>query len=348
MKSITELDKNFALKQYTARQNTTVYNVLEKPFSLHGLIPPQNSEDVFRRMPKDRAAAVSKAVTLLHAHCAGGRVRFRTDSSYIAILAQLGEKEVMPFFALTGSTGFDLHSGLKHISTFRPDANHLDELFGEQEVAGGTMQDYTLSFPLYSGVRQVQVILDADARLEAATPYAVQKPVVFYGSSITQGGCASRPGTSYSAILSRRMDFEYVNLGFSGSALGEPAMAEYIAELDMSAFVLDYDHNAPNAEHLERTHEPLFQKVRAAHPEIPILCLNKPFFQGEPDRDAIIQRTVDNARRQGDKNAYFLNIDQWLKDAGIQHEATVDRCHPNDLGFYYMAQAVEELLKTVL
>ncbi len=348
MKTIAEIDKNFALKEYAVPENSAVYNVLEEPFSLHGLIPPQCSDDVFRRMPKDRAEAVSEAVTALHTHCAGGRVRFRTDSPYIAIVATLGEVGKMPHFALTGSAGFDLYSGLEHIASFQPRFDITDSLFGAAERCGNQLREYTLNFPLYSEVRDVRIILNKDAALLAAEPYAIQKPVVFYGSSITQGGCASRPGNCYSAILSRRMNFEHINLGFSGSAQGEPAMAEHIAGMEMSAFIYDYDYNAPTDEHYEKTYGPFFQRIRSAHPELPVICLNRPFPEAVARRNDIIKTTVDRAREQGDKHVYFLDVNQWLKDRGIENEGSVDRCHPNDLGFYYMAQAVQELLKTVL
>ncbi len=343
--NIQQFDKNFALKKYTARENTEGYNVLSEPFSLHGLLPPRHPEDVFRRMPEQTANSVSEAVAFLHTNCAGGRVRFCTNSAYIAVLAKMGEIGKMPHFALTGSAGFDLYCGASHIASFQPSFDITDELFGEVTDCGGEMREYTLNFPLYSQVRELYIILERDAQVMPPKPYTIAKPVVFYGSSVTQGGCASRPGTCYSAVLSRRMDFEHMNLGFSGSAMGEPEMADYIAGLEMSAFIYDYDYNAPDAEHLEKTHERFFQTIRRAHPDIPIVCLNRPFFLAEAQRTAIIRRTVENAQSTGDKNVYFLDIYQWLRQQGVENEATVDRCHPNDLGFYYMAQAVEEVLR---
>ena len=121
--------------------------------------------------------------------------------------------------------------------------------------------------------------------------------MVFYGHSITQGACATRPGNAYPSILSRKYGFDFINLGFSGSAKGEDAMAEYIASLDMGAFVYDYDHNAPNAEQLLKTHEKMFKTIRKAHPSMPIVIMstttNEPFINEVALRRAVIYKTYD-------------------------------------------------------
>ena len=112
-------------------------------------------------------------------------------------------------------------------------------------------------------LEDVLIELEDDAKLETPTPYTLERPMVFYGSSITEGGCATRPANAYTALLSRWLDADYINLGFSGSAKGEMEIANYIAGLDMSVFILDYDHNAPTIEHLAETHEPFFKMIRS-------------------------------------------------------------------------------------
>ena len=107
----------------------------------------------------------------------------------------------------------------------------------------------------------MEVGIDDDAEFLAAPAQKYEKPVCFYGSSITQGGCASKPGNSYNAMLARWLDFPQVNLGFSGNGKGEDTMAEYIASLDMSAFVYDYDYNAPTTEHYEATHDRFYRII---------------------------------------------------------------------------------------
>ncbi|MBR6916255.1 MAG: hypothetical protein IKN36_07835, partial [Clostridia bacterium] len=176
------------------------------------------------------------------------------------------------------------------------------------------------------------------------------KPVLFYGSSITQGACASRPGLSYPAILGRRLDFEVINLGFSGSARGERVVAELIASLPLSAFVFDYDHNAESAEELERTHEPFFKIVREAQPSLPIIMISK--ADGLSGREQtlkrrdVIKKNYESALARGDRNVWF--IDGTLIYGDDAENCTVDNAHPNDIGFRHMVDAIYPVLKEAL
>ena len=136
------------------------------------------------------------------------------------------------------------------MKTFVPKVKIADGYESVIDLGETKMRQITINFPLYSAVSSLEIGLQETAVVESPTPYRVETPVVFYGSSITQGGCASRPGNCYTAVLSRRLDFDHVNLGFSGSGKAEQEMADYIAGLDMSVFVYDYDHNAPNLAHL--------------------------------------------------------------------------------------------------
>ncbi len=193
--------------------------------------------------------------------------------------------------------------------------------------------------------------MEEDARVEAPTPYELGRPMVFYGSSITEGGCASRAANAYSALLSKWLDADYMNLGFSGSAKGEPELAAYIAGLEMSVFVYDYDHNAPDPEHLEKTHEPFFRTIRQAQPELPVLFLTKPDFDLDPAaamlRRSIILRTCENARASGDQNVYFIDGETYFGSKD-REACTVDGCHPNDLGFMRMAETIYPVLQNIL
>ena len=195
---------------------------------------------------------------------------------------------------------------------------------------------------LYIGLRK-------DAYLGEPAPYLHKTPVVYYGSSITQGGCASRPGLSYQSILSRKLDTEYVNLGFSGSCKAEDAMIRYLCEQEMSVFVYDYDHNAPTPEYLAETHEKLYKALRFTKPDLPIVLMSRPKFTlNEDDRRRlrIIEKTYDNAKAAGDDNIYLLDGPTLMALAG--DEGTVDGCHPNDLGFFSMAAALEPVLRKLV
>ncbi len=350
MARIEEIDKNFGVNDIAVKDGTTAYDVRNAPFSVHGVFFPVPNQDVFFRIPGDKAWNISHNVGWLSNYSAGGRIRFKTNSPYIAVKAKMGGICKMPHFTLTGTAGFDLYCGESHVATFQPKYDITDELFGEVDFGRAEMREYTLNMPPYSEIKELYIILNDGASLEAAEPYKYDKPVVFYGSSITEGGCASRPGCIYSAIVSRRLDAEILNLGFSGSAKGEDSMAEYIASLDMTAFVYDYDHNADTIEELRDTHERFFNIVRRAHPTLPIICLTQPYPHSEDHeaRKELIKQNYLKARAAGDENVYFVDMIGYLNGYGILDESTVDRIHPNDLGFFYMAKAVEEVLKDIL
>lgn len=172
------------------------------------------------------------------------------------------------------------------------------------------MREITINFPLYSGVCALYIGLADGSAVEEPAPYTCEKPVVYYGSSITQGGCASRPGNSYQAVIARRLNCNYINLGFLGSAKGEKEIAEYIAQLDMSVFVYDYDHNAPDAAFLEATHRPMFEQIRMRRPELPVIMLTRPNHvpgRQTDERIRIVYNTYETAVQAGDQNVYFIN-----------------------------------------
>jgi lysophospholipase L1-like esterase len=213
------------------------------------------------------------------------------------------------------------------------------------------MRDWRINFPLYNGVKEVHIMIEKGASLEKPTSYIVGGPVVFYGSSITQGGCASRPGNAYTHILCRWLGAELLNLGFSGNAKGEPAMAEYIASLRMSAFIMDYDHNAPDLAHLEATHSEFFKIIRHDHPNLPILLVSRPDFDSAPvlnaKRREVIRDTYKSAIDRDDQNVYFID-GQHLFGRNDRDACTVDTTHPNDLGFMRMAKTIYPLIRDVL
>jgi hypothetical protein len=211
------------------------------------------------------------------------------------------------------------------------------------------MREITLNFPLYYGVEDVFVGLKDGSKLEEASDYLDIPKIVYYGSSITQGGCANRPGNTYESIIAREINVDFVSLGFGGGAKGEPAMAEYITGLDMSLFVLDYDHNAPDPEFLDETHENFFKIVRKAHPELPILMLSRPVYYPKPEeivRRDIVKKTYENALANGDKNVYFIDGTTLLEEC--KNNGTVDGIHPTDYGFHCMAKKILPVIKEIL
>lgn len=357
MSDISKIDKNFAVKSVETDQDTVFFNCLEEPFKVYGLILPENQDDVFRRMPLSAAEAVSDGVAILSHHTAGGRLKFRTNSPYVIIRSNQPEIGRMAHFTLCGSGGFDMYKKIdgsdRYIGTFVPPVGFTNGY--ESKLFTGLDQeaDITVHFPLYSRVKSLEIGLKAGCTLKPAAGYKYDVPVVYYGSSITQGGCASRPGMAYQNIISREQDCDHINLGFSGSAKGEDAVAEYIAGLKMSLFVYDYDHNAPSVEHLRRTHSRMFNIIRRKNPKLPIIAVSRPgavLKPEEEERREIIKATCDAAKAQGDDNVYFIDGNAMMQFPG-GNEGTVDNCHPTDLGFRAMANVIgakaREILKSL-
>ena len=349
MKNISDVDKNFEIETSIEKSDIKFFDIKEKPFSVHGLFYENGK---FRRMAEAVAQKTNDGVCALHSNTAGGRVRFRTDSPYVAIHAEMPSVGKMPHFALTGSAGFDLYIKEEketYFKSFIPPFKITDGYESVIEFEEAAMREITINFPLYSDVSNLYVGLSKSAFLSEVKGYKHEKPVVFYGSSITQGGCASRPGLSYESILSRELDTDYINLGFSGSARGEDVMAEYIKDIPMSVFVYDYDHNAPSLEHLKNTHEKMFLKIRASNPDLPVIMMSRPKYILTPEEEKrldVIRETYENAVRAGDENVYLIEGKELMSLA--ENEGTVDNCHPNDLGFTSMARAVEKVLRGLL
>jgi len=339
---IEDCNAEFALKPDFQTDNTAFYDVRKAPFEVCGVI---HEKGCFRRMPEDIAETVSQGVLAFHRHASGGRVRFKTDSSHIVIHAEMGSIGRMRHFALSGSAGFDLYrrkNGRQtFVTSYMPPVDTGNTIEISHNVGSDGLREYVVNMPLYSRVNELYIGLDKDAVIEPPEPYTIEKPVVFYGSCITQGACASRPGNSYQAFISRQLDCNYLNLGCSGSGKGEDAMAEYIKGLDMSAFVCDYDR-------WESTHEKLFLTVREANPNLPIVMMSSPKIrvsEEESKRTCVIRRAYENALAAGDKNVYFIFGPDLMEAAG--NDGTVDSDHLNDLGLFSMAQKIGEVLRTI-
>ena len=359
---IQQFDKNFAVKQ-VEEPDLVWYDVREEPFSVHG-VEFDADAGRFLRIPEREVRPFSDAIKYLNTNTAGGRVRFRTDSPYIAICAVSDPFDPMPHMPITGQAGFDLYFPIggkeSYFKTFVPPTSWTDG-YSAGTVTFGIETDYTINFPLYHGVKELYVGLKKGAELKAAAPYRHTVPVVFYGSSITQGGCASRPGNSYQGFLSRRLSTDFINLGFSGNALGEPEMAEYIAGLETSVFVMDYDSNAPTVGHLQKTHYPFYKMIRERRPDLPIILVthcDAPYgdliknsgpegWGTFEERYNVIRETYDRAKKDGDGNVYFIDGKELFAGEDWS-DCTVDSCHPNDLGFYRFALRIEKTLEPLI
>ena len=355
-KRIEDIDPNFRLSADIPR-GYRLCDPREAPFSLWGLCP--NGEGSYCRLPLALLPECNEGVQVLAWHLAGACVRFSTDADSLAVIWRLRDTGNMPHFAASGQSGLELFEerddgDVRAVAAVIPqmDGGHgcLKDQSALVRLKGG-MRHYALYMPLYNGFEAFHLGFPPEAAIGAGRTPRLSRPLVFYGSSITQGGCASRVGSCYTTVLARRLDAAQINLGFSGSARGELSMARHIASLDMSAFIMDYDHNAPDAEHLGRTHEPFFLTIREAHPDLPIVLASKPDFDVDPDtsrrrRDVIVS-TWAHALARGDKRVYFVD-GQAMFGPRDRSMCAVDGCHPTELGFLRMADAFEPVLRAAL
>ena len=345
---ISVIDQNLRNCAVPKEDDIVWYDVAKAPFVLYGAA---ETAPHYRRIPRLVAEFTSEGVVQINEPTAGVRARFCTDSPYIAVRVEWTVLSRMSHMPPSGINGLDLYAVRNRQYSF--EGAFIPPLNAEQGFEAilyrpGLMTDYVLNFPLYNQVNRVFVGVQAAAKFQTPAKYANDLPVVFYGSSITQGGCASRPGNCYPNFLSRWLDMNYINLGFSGSAKAEEAIVKYMADIQMSAFVSDYDHNAPDAAYLEKTHLRMYQTIREKKPQIPYIILSRPDFKA---RDAQLKEIILNTYRygmsRGDKYLYFVDGEQLF--GSVERDAcTVDGCHPNDLGFYRMALEILPTLRKVL
>lgn len=343
---MAQIDRNFAVESTLGKDDIRFYNVEQLPFRVYGVFK-ENGQ--YCRMPGKVAEQVSERVNVLYKKTAGGRVRFCTDSTYVAIKAVMHGVVRIPVLSHVGGNGFDLYADGEFIESYMPSIDMKDGYESLIDLKTKQEREILIHFPLYAGVTELYIGLEEGACVKEAPLYEGDAPIVYYGSSITQGGCASRPGMSYQNMLARRLNRDFLCLGFSGNAKAEDAMTDYIKGLTMSAFVLDYDHNAPTLEHLKNTHEKMFRGIRQAQPNLPILILPRPRYtlsKVAQERYAVIRQTYENALAAGDRNVHFIDGPTLMALCG--NEGTIDGCHPNDLGFTSMAKAIGDVLEQIL
>ncbi len=357
MESYINIDKNMIVNTTIGDAEVVWHNVKTAPFSLHGFHDPLNTP-YFCRVPSDVAQATSEAVDKLSRESAGGRVRFSTNSPYVAIRAKFLAVGRSPHLPLISSAGFDLYIdgefGSRYVREFRMPYDMVDSYEQIIYLEGEIMRSYTINFPVHAVVESLEVGLKPDSVVDAPRPYRDINPVIFYGSSIVHGTAASRPGYIYPAIISRELNVDFRNIGFSGNAKGETAIAKWMADLPMSVFVCDYDHNAPSVEHLEATHYSFYETVREKNPDVPYVMITRPnYWTCIRDQEYILQRrdvimaSYLRARGSGDKNVYFID-GLSFNTAPHQYDMTVDMIHPNDAGFVRMADVIGTTVRHIL
>jgi len=317
-----------------------------------------DTKSFYDRLPARAENRVRPDVWSLSHDSAGMSVRFVSDATTITARWNLRRTSLaMSHMPATGVSGVDLYvkgQGSWHwLGNGRPEKQSEEKVLVRGLKPG--RREYLLYLPLYNGVDELSLGVPVGATLALPAPRpSGMKPVVFYGSSIVQGGCAARPGMAYPAILGRRFDRPTINLGFSGNALSESEVAQFFAELDPAVYVLDPLPNMSSemvAERLER----FVQILRAAHPATPIVLVERAersnglFVNTHPEgyvgANARLREIYDRLVKTGQRRLFYVPA---AKLIGTDGEATVDGTHPTDLGFVRMADAIEPVLRRAL
>ncbi len=314
----------------------------------------------FDRLPARAEGVVRDDVWNLSRHSAGICVRFETDATTISAKWNLISDQLdMPHMPATGVSGLDLYArddegDWRWLACGFPASQENTVTLCSDIIPG--RREYLLYMPLYNGVSEVAIGIPEGNSLFTASAYPSghEKPIVFYGTSITQGGCASRPGMVHTAILGRWLDRPIINLGFSGNGRLETEFTQFMAEIDAAVFVLDCLPNLGADDVAART-EPVVQLIREHHPETPILLVEDRtysdaiFNPGKRERNdssrAAFRAAYDRLIAAGDEHIFYLEGEHLL---GEDNEGTVDSSHPTDLGFLRQAEVFRVALEPLV
>ena len=323
-------------------------------FPVYGKVS-ENTNTRYERLPSELQGVSRDPVWYLGRNSAGLFIRFRSNSTSIHARWESTFNNTMPHMTDTGTKGLDLYALVdgqwKHVCSAQPQGKT-----SERKIIGNMdpiEREYMLYLSLYDGVSSLEIGVDEGASLEqpAVDWPSREKPVVMYGTSILQGGCANRPGMAHTNIIGRRLDREVFNLGFSGNALLDMEIAELMASVeDPGLFVLDYAPNA-YADMIEENGETFFRVIRDAHPDVPVIFIEDVIFPHTVFDNAILEevtrkneaqeRLYKKLKKSGEKNIYYISAEGMIGDDG---EATVDAIHFTDLG---AMRYVDHVLPTI-
>ena len=314
----------------------------------------------YHRLPQNLHGVSRDAVWRLGCNSAGLYVRFRTNSTSVCARWESETGSNMNHMTLTGTRGLDLYvledGKWNFIGSGRPGFEKYTQarIIGNMEPQ---MREYMLYLSLYDGISSLAIGVDDSAQLllpEAQSP-AVASPVVFYGTSILQGGCANRPGMAFTNIISRRLNRECINLGFSGNALLDMEIAHLMASVENpSVYVFDYVPNA-SADMIREHGEEFFRIVRDAHPDVPVIFVEDPIFPhsrldqkvAEEVKSKNVQQKAlyEKLKKSGERKLFYLPAEGMIGD---DYEATVDAIHFTDLGMMRYTEHIMPVLKKAI
>jgi len=351
-------------KESTKDNNISYYG--RKHFLIEGTaIADSLKESPYDRLPISYKEKVREPVWDLSKASAGITVRFHSNSTSIGLKWTVLNDFDMPHMAATGIKGIDLYTKYNNKWRYVTTAGALvgqkkyqnndvpKDSINEYELIKNLtpeFREYKLFLPLYDGVTRLEIGIDANATIKRALPNA-QKPIVFYGTSITQGGCASRPGMAHTNIISRKLDMECINYGFSGNGRMEMPIVEHISEIDANFYVIECLQNM-NTEEVKKRVLPLVKTIRKKQPNTPIVLVEnmmyKTAFMDKTIETELIQENLalkneyDNILKSGIQNIYYIKDKQHEK---MDNEGTVDGVHLTDLGFLRYADYLIENFK---
>ena len=323
-------------------------------FPLYGKVSDA-TDTRYQRLPSELKGVSRDPVWYLGTHSAGHFIRFRSNSTSIHAKWESTYNNTMTHMTDTGTKGLDLYALVdgewRHVCSAQPQGKTSQRQFiGNMDPIE---REYMLYLSLYDGVSSLEIGVDAGATLDqpAVDAPSMEKPIVMYGTSLLQGGCANRPGMAFTNIISRRLGREVINLGFSGNAMLDMEIAHLMASVeDPGLFVLDY---APNAWDylIDEKGEEFFRVIRDAHPDVPVIFIEDVIFpytifnnairEQVENKNAAQKRLYTKLKKAGEKRIYYICAEGMIGDDG---EATVDGTHFTDLG---MMRYVDHVLPTI-
>ena len=322
------------------------------------VIGKYHDEKTYARFPARYKKTLRDKVWNLGQNSAGISIRFRTNASTIMVRWTLLNDAHLPHMADTGVKGVDLYvyagGRWQYVRTGFPRQKSNEASLLDYAEAGS--REYLLTLPLYDGVETLEIGVPSNAEITGPREgYLVEeKPVVYYGTSIAQGGCASRPGLAFTNILSRAMNRSFINFGFSGNGTIETSVGEAMAEVDAALFVIDCNPNTPPELIHDRT-VALVQMLKQKRPDVPILLVEG-FLYNTDEFDPGVNETVrkkqvelkrafETLQESQTPRVLYQKADNFV---GRDHEGTVDGVHPNDLGMMRIAEALLPVIKKIL
>ena len=357
---------SFSQPSETITTDSTIIYHGRQHFLIEGTaISDSLKESPYDRLPISYKEKVREPVWDLSKASAGITVRFHSNSTSINLKWTVLNDLDMSHMAATGIKGIDLYTkynnkwryvttagALVGLKTYQNKSIPADSINEYELIKNMTpeFREYKLFLPLYDGVTKLEVGIDSIASIEKATPSAV-KPIVFYGTSITQGGCASRPGMAHTNIISRKLDVDCINYGVSGNGRMETPIVELISEIDARFYVIECLQNMDSEQVSERV-RPLVDIIRTNHPYTPIVLVENMMYttaflnQTEETRliqeNAALKNEYDKIIKSGTPNIFYIKDN---KDFLLDNEGTVDGVHLTDLGFLRYADYLMENFK---